>query len=70
MARRKPNRDLVVQAKDCYDPADYILVHNKFFDGMRDAIRAAHRGNISECSCVYCRVEAASLSDSASREPT
>lgn len=61
MAKRKPNPGLVVQAKDCYDPADYILVHNKFFDGMRKAIREAHKGNVTECSCIYCGVEKASL---------
>lgn len=60
---------MTVQAKDCYDPADYILVHNKFFDGMREAVREAHHRLRSDkttlCACIYCRVEKASLADSA-----
>lgn len=54
--RRPPNADLVVQAKDCYDERDYILVHRKYFDGLRDAIRTAHtHQNGTECICIYCR---------------
>lgn len=27
MAKKKPDPSLVVQAKDCYDPTDYVMVH-------------------------------------------
>ncbi len=49
--RRAPNADLLVQAKDTYDERDYILVHRKYFDGMREAIQRAH----GACICIYCR---------------
>lgn len=56
MARRERNADLKVQAKDCYDERDYILVHNDYFNGMRDTIRLAHREKIgTDCICIYCR---------------
>lgn len=57
MAKPRPkNADLVVQAKDTYDPADYITVHKTFFEGMQKAIREAHsqRNNGRECICIYC----------------
>jgi len=62
MAKRKPaNSDLVVRLEDTYDPADYILVHKTYFDGMRSALIEAHKrindewgGDTSSCICVYC----------------
>lgn len=62
--KKRPNADLLVQPKDTYDPADYILVHEKYFDGLRAAIKEAHvRLNGGPCICIYCRHgETASLS--------
>lgn len=62
--RKAPNANLLVQPKDTYDPVDYILVHEKYFDGMRAAIKEAHvRLNGAPCICIYCRHdEKASLS--------
>lgn len=55
MAKRKQaNADRLVQAKDCYDERDYILVHRKYFDGMRDALRAEHIKRVPDCICIYC----------------
>ena len=49
-------RDVTVQAKDTYDPADYITVHKDYFNGMVAAIRQAHDRQIGrECICIYCR---------------
>lgn len=54
--RKAPNSDLLVQARDTYDPTEYILVHEKYFDGMRAAIKEAHvRLNGAPCICIYCR---------------
>lgn len=54
-------RDLTVKLEDCYDPADYMLVHKDYLAGMRSAILEAHRrindewgGDVSRCQCVYC----------------
>lgn len=56
MSKRKSAIALTVQARDTYNEADYILVHNKYFDGMRDAIRQAHAQNgTGTCICIYCR---------------
>lgn len=44
-------KDITVQAENCYDPAEYILVHERFFHGMREAIRRAHG---DQCICGYC----------------
>jgi hypothetical protein len=59
--RKAPNADLLVKAADCFDPADYYMVHKKYFDGMRAALREAHKrttdewgGDTSGCVCVYC----------------
>jgi hypothetical protein len=52
--RRQQNPDLLVQAKDCYDERDYILVHRKYFDGLRDAVKNVHT---QPCICIYCRHE-------------
>lgn len=35
-----------------YDPADYITVHKEYLEGMRAAIRRAHR---EKCACIYCK---------------
>lgn len=51
MSRHKSN-PLTVQAKDTYDPGDYITVHLDYFNGMRAAIRHAHG---DKCICIYCR---------------
>jgi hypothetical protein len=56
--RKADNSDLVVRLEDTYDPADYVLVHKRYFEGMRDAIREAH-GKITctpvgSCLCIYC----------------
>jgi hypothetical protein len=50
--KRKDSNDLTVQAKDTYDERDYISVHRKYFDGLRDAVKRAHGG---ACICIYCR---------------
>jgi hypothetical protein len=59
-AREKVS-NLVVRLEDTYDPADYIMVHKTYFDGMREALRASHRrandewgGDTSTCICIYC----------------
>lgn len=52
MSRRKSISELTVQAKDTYDPRDYITVHLDYFNGMRAAIRHVHGG---KCICIYCR---------------
>lgn len=39
MAKRKTTGD-TVQAKDCYDPADYIMVHKDHYDVLK-----AHEGH-------------------------
>jgi hypothetical protein len=63
MARKQKPRlsDLTVKAADCFDPADYYMVHKAYFDGMRTALREAHRkindewgGDTSSCVCIYC----------------
>lgn len=53
--------DLTVKAEDCYDPADYVLVHKDYLEGLRSAIREAHKrindewgGDTSTCVCIYC----------------
>lgn len=57
--RKAQNSDLVVKLADTYDPADYLLVHKAYFDGMREAIREAHgRINVTPpgaCLCIYCQ---------------
>lgn len=56
--RKAPSSDLVVRLEDTYDPTDYVLVHKRYFDGMRKAIREAHAKitctTIGACLCVYC----------------
>lgn len=62
MARRKePFSDLVVRLEDTYNPANFVMVHKTYYDGMRDALREAHKrindewgGDTSGCVCVYC----------------
>lgn len=50
-----------MQAKDCFDPADYYLVHKDYFTGLLAAVREAHKrindewgGDSSQCLCIYC----------------
>lgn len=35
MAKKQPLNDLTVQAKDCYNPAKYTLVHNDYLRRLR-----------------------------------
>lgn len=63
MARKKKTRldDMTVKAEDCFDPADYYMIHRDFFDGLLKAVREAHKrindewgGDTASCVCVYC----------------
>lgn len=47
----KRTKEMVVNAKDTYDPRDYITVHEQFFNGLKNAVREAHEHG---CSCIYC----------------
>jgi len=65
--KQKPRlADLQVQAKDCFDPADYLMVHKEYFTGLLEAVREAHRlindewGDGSRCVCIYCSPVSAS----------
>lgn len=44
-------REITVQAKDTYNPEDYVMVHARLFDGMREVIRRVHG---DACACIYC----------------
>ena len=49
--------DMTVKVEDCYDPADYVLVHQAYLHGLRSAIRDAHerlRQTTEPCLCLYC----------------
>lgn len=52
MRRRQKLAEMTVQAKDTYDPAKHITVHQDYFNGMVAAIRQAHG---EKCICIYCR---------------
>lgn len=47
-------RDLAVKAEDCYDPAEYVLVHQAYLQGLHNAIREAHKRVSNPCMCIYC----------------
>lgn len=49
MAKRdkKPADDLTVKAEDCYDPADYTLVHNDYLQRLRALESDPFRGELS-----------------------
>lgn len=38
MAKKKPDPSLVVQAKDCYDPADYIMIHKDHYAKLLERV--------------------------------
>lgn len=54
MAKTKPN-PLTVQAKDCYDPADYVVIHKDYYakltQALRDAVEQAEQGVMVEHDC-------------------
>lgn len=53
---RKQKENMKVQAKDTYDPADYISVHYEYFNGLKRALRRAHQEKTGDpCICIYCR---------------
>lgn len=38
MSQKSTFADMTVQAKDCYDPADYVSVHKDYLASVRDAV--------------------------------
>lgn len=58
MKRKRPSDDLTVKAKDCYDPADYIMVHKDWYADLLWTLRSAHEEltdhghqELPECEC-------------------
>lgn len=49
--RKQDTPARVVQAGECYDPADYIMVHKTYFAGMQAALAKFHPEG---CVCIYC----------------
>ena len=58
---KSPLADMTVKAEDCFDPADYYMIHRNYFEGLLTAVREAHKrindewgGDTANCVCVYC----------------